>query len=219
MNKELIRNQIRELLDTVTEQVNALKEFKERIPQIEFDLILENVRNLYEELHLLQRMNDPYEQMSRPAPAHPEPLPEPVPEPGPISDPVIRHAEKTRPSSRREAVSEKKTKPETGIDLFAEEEPTFNIRLQEARDQSLGPISATSEHLKSLIGINDKFIFINELFDGNLREYNETIETLNGFKDHRQALEFVDLFRLKNLWDPASTAFRKLQDVLEKKFA
>jgi hypothetical protein len=180
MNKDIIRTQIRELLETITEQVGSLNEYKDKIPLIEFDLILENIRKLYEDLHLLQRMDDPFE-----------------------------HIPKTGTGKQRSA-------PEP--DLFSAAETTFSIKLQEARDQALGPKAGTSDHLKSMITINDKFIFINELFDGNLREYNETIETLNGFKDRRQAFEFFDLVRSKNRWDPSTTAFRKLQEVVERKF-
>jgi SNF2 family DNA or RNA helicase len=213
MNNEIVNNQVTELLETINEQVDALREYKDKIPRIEFDLLLGNIRKLYETLRLLQRMNDPFEHLSKPDPVRPDPAA------GPVPDPIIRLADKPRPSSRKEAQEEKKAEKENGPDLFAGEEPTFNIRLREARKESPGAEIARPEHLKALISINDKFIFINELFDGNLREYNETIETLNGFKDRKQAFEFYDLVRNKNLWDPAGTAFRKLQEVLEKKFS
>ena len=58
------------------------------------------------------------------------------------------------------------------------------------------------KNLKSLITINDKFVLINELFDGNLREYNESIETLNGFKDLRPALDYLDLLEIKTSGKP-----------------
>jgi hypothetical protein len=213
MNNEIVTNQVTELLETINEQVDALREYKDKIPRIEFDLLLGNIRKLYETLHLLQRMNDPHDQVSKPAPV------KPAPAAGPTPEPMVRLAEKPKQSSRKEAHEEKKTDKATSPDLFAGEEPTFNIRLREARKESPAAEIARPEHLKALISINDKFIFINELFDGNLREYNETIETLNGFKDRKQAFEFFDLVRNKNLWDPAGTAFSKLQEVLEKKFS
>lgn len=203
--QENVRARIRELLETISEQVSLLQEYKAPIPQIEFDLVLENVRTLYQELHILQRQNDPFDVPQRKEPAIAAPDPPPAPE-------------KPKAAIRKETPAPRKVDKEPGIDLFAEEEPAFNIRLKEAREQSLPPRPEGADHLKALISINDKFILINELFDGNLREYNETIETLNGFKDRKQAMDFFDLVRYKNLWDPASTAFRKLQEVLEKKF-
>ncbi len=61
-------------------------------------------------------------------------------------------------------------------------------------------------------------MFINELFEGNLREYNITIETLNGFAELRQALDYLDLLRVKNLWESESAALRRLKELVEQKF-
>ena len=106
------------------------------------------------------------------------------------------------------------------IDLFASEEPAFSIKLKESREKSLGPKvpSERIENLKTAITINEKFMFINELFDGNLREYNETIETLNGFKTLDQAADFLDLMRKKNFWNTGSNAFKKLKELVERRF-
>ena len=73
-------------------------------------------------------------------------------------------------------------------------------------------------HLKELISINDKFIFINELFDGNLKEYNESVETLNGFIAKADAFDYLDLLRKKNLWELGSGTFMKLKEIVERKF-
>jgi len=106
------------------------------------------------------------------------------------------------------------------IDLFAAEETTFSIKLKDAREKTFSPKipSERIQNLKSAISINEKFILINELFDGNLREYNETIETLNGFKTLEQAADFLDLMRKKNFWDTGSNAFKKLKELVERRF-
>ncbi len=61
-------------------------------------------------------------------------------------------------------------------------------------------------------------MFINELFEGNLREYNETIETLNGFSTLVEAGEFMELLVRKNFWDTGSRAFQKLRELVERRF-
>jgi hypothetical protein len=187
MDKEIIRNQVRELLETITEQIEATDQYKEKIPLIEFDLLLENLRRLYESVHLLQKGKDHGEIREPQRPVRP-PL--------------------------------KKNPPSGPLDLFAGEAPVFNIKLQEVREKSFEPRPETGAEktLKSLISINDKFILINELFDGNLREYNESVETLNGFKDLRPALDYLDLLRNKNLWETTSRAFVTLKQLLELRF-
>jgi hypothetical protein len=188
MEKEIIRSQIRELLETVTEQIEATDQYKEKIPRIEFDLLLENLRKLYECLYLLQKAG---------------------------KHEGIREPQKPPRSASR------KNPPSGPLDLFAGEPPTFNIKLQEVREKSFvqDHIQAVEKNLKSLITINEKFVLINELFDGNLREYNESIETLNGFKDLRPALDYLDLLRNKNLWETTSRAFVTLRELLERRFA
>ena len=61
-------------------------------------------------------------------------------------------------------------------------------------------------------------MFINELFEGNLREYNDTIETLNGFQTIDQAADYLDLMRKKNFWNTGSVAFKKLKELVERRF-
>ena len=102
------------------------------------------------------------------------------------------------------------------MDLFANEEPSFNMKLKEAREMSLPQKPEPIEHLKQLISINDKFIFINELFDGNLKEYNEAIETLNSFEEKNEALDYLDLLRKKNVWELGSGTFMKLKEIVDR---
>ena len=61
-------------------------------------------------------------------------------------------------------------------------------------------------------------MFINDLFEGNLREYNETIEALNGFISLDQAADYLNLMKQKNLWNTGSNAFLKLKELVERRF-
>ena len=45
--------------------------------------------------------------------------------------------------------------------------------------------------LKAAIGINEKFLFINQLFDGNLQDYSEAIMKLNDSGDLNSAKQFI----------------------------
>jgi hypothetical protein len=144
-----------------------------------------------------------------PPPPPPVIVPQPVVKP---SEPVVKRTEPSAQVKRNVRLQE--------IDLFAQEEPALNMKLQDARERTFSPKIPGSkvDNLKMAIPINDKFMFINDLFDGNLREYNETIEALNGFKTFGQAAEYLDLMKRKNLWNTASTAFLKLKDLLERHY-
>ena len=225
MKSEIIHNQIQELLETIQEQYEAINKSDGRIPQIEFDILLENFRKVYDQVHLLQRMNDPsnaHVQAAPPTPAKPRLTPKPQMKPAlPETEhtrPEIKSVERPKAAIRKEEKMEQKNSKDAEMDLFADEEPTFNIKLQEAREKSLPQKPEQVEHMKSLISINDKFIFINELFDGNLKEYNDAIETLNDIEDKSEAMDALDHMRKKNLWELGSGTFMKMKEILEKKF-
>ena len=227
MDIAIIKDEIKWLLEAINEQYEAIHRYGGKIPQIEFDILMENVRNFYQKMHMLQRLNEtvlfPERKLN-----HQEPEPVSVKAELPVQDfiaPVYTAPVQFKPAGppvvkHEPSHSSKKTTHPQEIDLFASEEPAFNIKLKAARDKTLGP-KIPSEHienLKTAISINEKFMFINELFDGNLREYNETIETLNGFKILDQAADYLDLMRKKNFWNTGSTAFKKLSELVERRF-
>ncbi len=264
MNKTIIRDEIKWLLEAINEQYAAIQGHGEKIPQIEFDILMENVRKFYQDMHLLQRMNEQVilpeskgkvNSGEEPLPVstpeqsdnYRDPEPQPVtPPPGRVtvtfSDPEPEEPAEAEvsetddmpfqpspvqfkpagppPGRAESAPTSRKSVKLPEIDLFASEEPTFSIKLKNAREQSLGPKVSSDriDNLKTAISINEKFMFINELFEGNLREYNETIETLNGFKTMDQAADFLDLLRKKNFWNTGSNAFKKLKDLVERRF-
>lgn len=74
------------------------------------------------------------------------------------------------------------------------------------------------ENLKSVIGINDKFYFINELFGGNAQKYEDIIYTLNNFKKLDDAMQYFSTLKYRFNWDEESEPFAKLVNMLERKF-
>ena len=74
------------------------------------------------------------------------------------------------------------------------------------------------ENLKSAIGINDKFYFINELFSGNSQAYEDVIYTLNNFKRFEEAMQYTSTLKYKYEWSNETEAYQKLTHFLERKF-
>ena len=72
LNKTIIREEIQWLLEAIAEQFEAINAYEDKIPQIEFDIIMENIRKLYENLHLLNRVGDPFRHFSVPKAEIPE---------------------------------------------------------------------------------------------------------------------------------------------------
>ena len=213
MNNEIIHTQIQGLLETIQEQYDLIRSTEGRIPQIELDILLDNIRKLYDHLHHLNvRAGHTPSVQTGHAPSLQSPH---APSPSP---PEIKSVERPKAAVGKEDEAKKKATQTADMDLFADEEPTFNMKLQEAREMSLPPKAEPIGHLKELVSINDKFIFINELFDGNLKEYNEAVDTLNGFREKNDAFDHLNMLRNKNLWDLGSGTFMKLKEIVERKY-
>jgi len=230
LNKTILREEIQWLLEAIAEQFEAINVYEDKIPQIEFDIIMENIRKLYENLHLLNRMGDSFQHFNLPhteipsikplVPVSTEKVQTAKPDEKPPVQPVVRIKVETSPPEPLQKEHHRPAKGPSETDLFSTESAEFSEKLKETREKTYASerISSQRKDLKATISINEKFLFINELFDGNLREYNITIETLNGFAELRQALEFLDLLRLKNLWESESMAFNRLRELVEQKF-
>lgn len=72
--------------------------------------------------------------------------------------------------------------------------------------------------LKSTIGINEKFLFINELFKGNMKEYTDTILALSDVENMTAAHVILDPLKAKYAWREDSTAHLTLIDFLQRRF-
>jgi hypothetical protein len=67
------------------------------------------------------------------------------------------------------------------------------------------------ENLKAAIGVNEKFLFVNELFNGDLQAYNESIHKLNSYPSIHEAFEFLNQLTTQYSWDGQRSA-----DTIEK---
>ncbi|MDR0438070.1 MAG: hypothetical protein LBH22_07220 [Bacteroidales bacterium] len=72
--------------------------------------------------------------------------------------------------------------------------------------------------LKSAIGINEKFLFINELFKGNMKEYTDAIVALSDAETLDLAHEVLVPLKSKYEWREDSAAYITLIDFLQRRF-
>ena len=72
--------------------------------------------------------------------------------------------------------------------------------------------------LKSVIGINDKFLFVNELFGGSMEKYNKSIENLNDLKTLNGALIYLNELKIELQWNSSNEAYKKLKELVSRKF-
>ena len=72
--------------------------------------------------------------------------------------------------------------------------------------------------LKSDIGINDKFLFVNELFGGNMEKYNHSIEQFNKLKTLADAMNYLNKLKIELQWKSGNEAYQRLSELVKRKF-
>lgn len=304
MDKRILIGIIGEKLEIIQEQFDIIKAYEGKIPVIEIDLLMSNIRDLYELFINLQQENmgsrkatpsrppailgfEPVsEKQQEPSPvppapepekeqeipvasekpeletmpgpepesvippepepeiepepetpvhAEPEPWPEPEtavhdePEPEPLPSPppgpVHQEAPKPVPHPEPEIHHHQEIQdtkpPKTAFDLFSEGTPgTLADRYKESQEKRVADRLQENKvvDLRTTIGINDKFLFINELFDGNMRIYDEGVNKLNECQTLAQAdLLLLDLKIVYN-WDSENPTVKKFVDLVRRKF-
>lgn len=287
MNKIIVAEEIDQMMETLAEQWDIMRKYKSRIPLIEVDIFKDNIRNLYELLLQLEKMNEkglneieklpaednkvhiaapvaerapePVAKQVVIAPAaevvviQEPPLPEPFPIP-PLEIVTLPPAQETfsgtltgadvdeatedvpqplPPQALNDSPPIAEKNPNSGMpDLFGShttsladkyqaDKKTIKDQLSDQKDDnSIGSKMQQSQinDLKSAIGINDKFLFINELFKGDLAGYNRTIETLNACQSRQDANEKLDALRMQYKWSEQSVSVQRLRNFIRRRF-
>ena len=285
MNKDLLKKEISALLETISEQFMLIHQHQGKIPQIEIDIMLNNVRSLYERLQQLNKANERNDITS--------PKIDPAKLTG--SDLITAAVSQVKNEIKSEAVKQEiihanddvsvdekimvaaaqQTVEEKPVEKPAQEKPKTIEEKKEAvkaNFQEQAAIAANEEEkknpkpkkpvgglfdavptigeqfadkpsvkdklstsrteksvvdklhgnkisdLKTAIGINEKFRFANDLFEGNKQPYTETIERLTQASDLNHALQMIDSLITKYDWQKESESYKKLIDLVERRF-
>jgi hypothetical protein len=258
MKTDHLKIVIEEKLDVIREQFEIIKTYTGKIPSIELDLIMANIRDLYELFLELDKENQP----QTPVPYKADTEKSNVPDPGIISFEPLRQEEtlagndnleepnnlvhhETAPdvsaskvvepfnrstppelksklfSRPREPVSPPEKSDRITFDLFSEGGSPLADKLKDQnelkRADKIDPRQNIRD-LKSAIGINEKFLFINELFEGSLNEYENALGRLNACKEFSEASSIINLLQEKYNWEPLSESVQSFTALVRRKF-
>lgn len=137
---------------------------------------------------------------------------ETIQEPPPPIINFVKKTEKSAPSIKEILAKNTDlfgtTTPSIGDKLSAQQDPTLADKMQQTQFTDI----------KSAIGINDKFLFINELFEGNLKNYNDSINRLNSFTNTEEALSEIKNLQGKYNWEEENETLEKLKSIIERRY-
>lgn len=109
----------------------------------------------------------------------------------------------------------------TIADKLKSEAPSVVDRINQGKpDQTLAhkmqlkPI----EDLKNAIGINEKFQFVNDLFEGRIELYNDAISRLNSCGSGNNAENIFEGLKSTHGWNENTEAFHKLKTFVNRRY-
>ena len=138
----------------------------------------------------------------------------------PVSNPVEVKATETEPVLKVETSQNINRPGETGIlaDQFSNRPESYNERLSTIRqDEDVLEILKTRplSSLTEAIGINDKFLFVREIFDGNQENYEQAINKLESVGSLSDAMAVVMSYTGEKT---SNEAVRQLLELIKRKF-
>jgi len=168
------------------------------------DLLIETLRELYEKCILLKYADDSDKKTSIRAEA-------------PAAEPVV---------------AEKK---QATIDLFSSRTASQTESAQAIPEKSVTkenkePLKKPNESvaekikqkkitdLKASIGINEKFQFINQLFEGNMKEYTVAVDQINSFSNHEEAMSYITNLQGIYKWNADEPITVNFLELVQRRF-
>jgi hypothetical protein len=98
---------------------------------------------------------------------------------------------------------------------------SFNDRLKENRTELMHSLKETPiRDLRKGIGINDRFVFISELFRGDEPMYERSIKTINSFNIYPEAEYWMNReLKIKLGWDDTKEIVKHFYQLVKRRFA
>ena len=143
-------------------------------------------------------------------------------------------ARPTPAPAKQNPVTEKPKAQQTENQLVKEEKPQKESPLQKPPQRSLNDlfnerredhsISSQYQHAKvgdltKAISINDKFIYIKELFHNRGEDFSAAIRQLNECRNMEEAFDCLEQLKQKFFWDSKSDAYLSFCDLLRRKYS
>ena len=98
---------------------------------------------------------------------------------------------------------------------------TLNDRLRHGKAELMEILRETPvKDLRKAVGINDRFLFVNELFRGDESMYERSIKTINNFSIYPEAEYWINReLKVKLAWDENTEIVKQFYQLVKRRFS
>ena len=200
MKKLTVKKDVITLINGLKEQADTIVDM-ERVPQPEIMLMLHKIQELHKKIIVFEHLNAQTE-------THDTPDVEVI---MPLLDPIVKTENETvAPEVIKKTIIQPLEMPEqktTSIDI--------HLMKQETAVNKADKKNAIV-NLNAVIGINDRFQFANELFGGNMQEYNIAIQQLSASETVESAIQYFKNLQQLYKWEEENKTAKRLFAFLSK---
>ena len=209
MDKSNIRKEIAALINSIKEHSDNIGDNK-HIPQLELELILHKIEKLYQKSIVFNHLNSEGNGNQKSDNTQ-------------TSKPVVE--------TPKVEIKQETTKPivsDKPIDLFgteispATEKPKQEKKVEKKEEKSVVVNKIQKPAIQDLtkaIGLNDKFVLANDLFEGNMQEYSIAIQQLNGAGSLESAMDYFSNLQQLYEWDMEKETVKQLVDLVDRRYS
>lgn len=222
-NKEA-EQRFRGLLEQIKTRFELMTSSGNTHNDLDRDVLRDEIRELY---RCLEQMQEP-DKTEDPVILKEEPVKEtPVVQ---VADEKIEEAEELIEEVKKEAKESDKrieafvANAEARSSATKVEDNSINSKLSEQMESPVSVVEKISTmptaKITKIIGLNDKFQFINELFKGDEAAYNDCLKRIESMESFAEAETYlINETGTKLKWDPESELYKSLLSVASRYFA
>jgi hypothetical protein len=106
-------------------------------------------------------------------------------------------------------------------DVIGSTGSSMNDQLREEKIELAHILTDTPiRDLKKAIGVNDRYVFLNELFRGDETMYERSLKTLNGFRIYQEAEYWINReLKIKLGWSDQNSVVRHFYQLVRRRFS
>ncbi len=229
MDKNELKKEIDVLIESIKKQADRMNA-QDNLTMVELEVLHHKIQKLYEKSILIHHLpalppalppvNQPREPLAREEePVKPIPISNPPQEI--IAAATAVHTPEPTPLSPVKEIQRTLVESIPTPDLFGASAQTNQkpaLKAKPERDKPARMMRLAVADLQKAISINDKFRFINELFDGNVKEYQAALQSVNTCGNFEDADRYVSNIREIYGWNEENEVVGIFMDLVERRF-